>query len=66
MLKTNKTIVPVTMSRGDAGRYEYFDSLGVIEAGDKAFSITIEKIGSENQDIYFKSQINAEQFLLEN
>ena len=64
MLKTNKKIEPVTIGRGDSGRYEYHDVPGVIEAGDKAFSITVE-VGLENQDIYFKHRENAEKFLTE-
>jgi hypothetical protein len=64
MIKVISKIEPVTIGRDDSGRYEYKDFLGVTEAGDKAFRITIENV-SENEYIYFKSRENADKFLAE-
>lgn len=64
MLKTIKKIEPVTIGRGDAGRYEYQDIPGVTESGDKAHKVTVETAGA-NEYIYFKHKENAETFLAE-
>lgn len=61
MTAMNK-IESITIGRGDAGRYEYQDSAGVVESGENAHRITIE-VGLDTQDIYFKHKENAEKYL---
>jgi len=64
MLKTNKNIELVVIGRGEAGRYEYHDVIGVTESGDNSHRVTVE-VGLETEDIYFKHKENAERFLTE-
>ncbi len=65
VLKTINKIEPVTIGRGDSGRYEYKDVSGVTESGDKAFRITVETGFMVNEDFYFKHRENAQKFLNE-
>jgi len=51
----------VTISQGDAGRYEYQDIQGVIEAGDKVHRLTVD--GANGREfLHFKHEHNANAF----
>lgn len=48
----------LTIGQGDAGRYEYQDIQGVVEAGDKVHRITVD--GANGREfLHFKHEANA-------
>lgn len=60
LIKKNK-VAEITVSRDEAGMFEYKDSNKAIEMGDKAFTIKRENIlTDEMETLYFEKRENAE------
>lgn len=51
----------ITIGQGDAGRYEYVDIQGVVEAGDKVHRLTVDG-ASGREFLHFKHEKNASDF----